>query len=86
MEDKAFRFTGIDIKKDGEGIEISMDNYARSPEKLDIRDRKPDELLTREELMIYRTYVGNLNWLASNTRPDLTVFIMNIEGTEKRQH
>ena len=84
MEDKAFRFTGIDIKKDGEGIEISIDNYARSPEKLDIGDRKPDEPLTREELKFYRKYKGKSNWLPSNTRPDLLLYVMNIARRQKK--
>ena len=51
MEDKEFRFTGIDVKKVGENIEICMDDYAKSLEKLEIRDGKPDEALTREEFM-----------------------------------
>ena len=38
VEDDKFRFTGIDIRKMEDGIEISMDDYADSLEK--IRDKK----------------------------------------------
>ena len=45
-----FRFTGIDVKKTKEGIEISMGNYARSLEEIKIREDRRDETLTTEEL------------------------------------
>ena len=33
LEDNEFRFTGIDVKKEGEVIIISMKDYAKSLEK-----------------------------------------------------
>ena len=71
VEDDCFRFTGIDVKKVENGIEISMDEYARSLEDIKIRDAKADESLTRDELKVYRKFVGKLNWLAANVRPDM---------------
>ena len=43
-----FRFTEIDVKKKDDRIVISMDEYAKSLENLEIRDGKSDEVLTRE--------------------------------------
>ena len=40
---------------------ISIDKYAKSLEKLEIRNRKSDEILTREELVAFRKYKGKLN-------------------------
>ena len=39
-----------------------MNDYANSLEKIIIRDRKPDELITKEEMKIFRKYVRNLSW------------------------
>ena len=36
------------------GIEISMEDYAKSLEEIQIREAKADEILTREE------FIGNL--------------------------
>ena len=38
LEDKATIFTGLDVKKDGYKIELCMNDYARSLEKLNIRN------------------------------------------------
>ena len=38
VEDDSFRFTGIDIKKVEDGIEISMEDYAESLEEIEIRE------------------------------------------------
>ena len=83
MEDGDFRFTGIDVKKVGDKIEISMNDYAKSLEKINVRDGKPDEILTKEEMKIYRKYVGKLSWLANNTRPDLAVYVMTLARKQK---
>ena len=84
MEDLVFRFTGIDVKKTEGGIEISMNDYAGSLEKINVRDGKADEPLTREEIKVFRKYVGKLNWLASNTRPDLSVYAMDLARRQKK--
>ena len=34
VEDDCFRFTGIDVEKVENGVEISMDEYARSLEDI----------------------------------------------------
>ena len=40
VEDKEFRFTGIDVKEVEDGIEISMEDYLNSIEIIKIRDGK----------------------------------------------
>ena len=61
MEDGVFRFTGIDVEKVGGKIEISMNDYAKSLEKINIRDSKPDEILTKEEMKIFGKYIRKIN-------------------------
>jgi hypothetical protein len=72
VEKNCFWFTGVDIKKTEYGIEILMEDYAKSIEKLgNIRVAKPKDLLTKMELKVFRKYTGKLSWLAANTHPDL---------------
>ena len=78
VESDCFRFTGIYVKKVKEGIEISMEDYAKSLEDIQIRDAKADEPLTRDELKVFRIFVGKLNWLAANTRPDLAIYAFEL--------
>ena len=84
VESNCFRFTGIDVKKVKEGIEISMEDYAKSLEEIQIRDTKADEPLTREELKVFRKFVGKLNWLAANTRPDLAIYALELAKRQKK--
>jgi len=84
VESDCFRFTGIDVKKVKGGIEISMEDYAKSLEDIQIREAKADETLTRDELKIYRKFVGKLNWLAANTRPDLAIYALDLAKKQKK--
>ena len=61
------------MKKRKGGIEISMEDYAKSLQEIQVRDAKVDEPLPRDELKVFRKFVGKLNWLAANTRPDLAI-------------
>ena len=71
VEHGQFRFTGIDFKKTSEGIEMSMEDYARSMEKIGAFRSGKKEPLTTLETKVYRKYTGKLMWLAENCRPDL---------------
>ena len=53
-----------------------MEDYARSLEEIQIRDGKADELLTRDELKVFRKFVRKLNWLAANKRPYMAIYAL----------
>ena len=61
-----------------------MENYAKSLEDIQIREANADETLTRDELKIYRKFVGKLNWLAANTRPDLAIYALDLAKKQKK--
>ena len=84
VEDDKFRYIGIDIKKVENGIEISMDEYAESLEEIKIREGKTDEELNRDEMKVLRKYVGKLNWLATNTRPDIAIDALELANKQKK--
>ena len=84
VESDCIIFTGIDVEKVKKGIEISMEDYAKSLEEIQIREAKADEILTKEELKVYRKFVGKLNWLAVNTRPDLAIYALDLAKRQKK--
>ena len=66
VERNSFRFTGVDIKRTEEGIEISMNDYADSLEEIvEIRDVKRDEPLTKIEMKLYRKMTGKVRDILS---------------------
>ena len=46
LEDNEFRFTEMDVKKDGDVIVVSMEDYTKSLRKIEIRKGIPDDPLT----------------------------------------
>ena len=72
------------MKKVKDGIQISMEDYAKSLEEIQIRDAKADEMLTRDELKVLRKYIGKLSWLAANTRPDLAIYMLELAKRQKK--
>ena len=62
VEEDNFRYTGLDVNVISDGIEISMEEYAKSLQNItDIRkvdDR--NELLNKEEIKIYRKMTGKI--------------------------
>ena len=84
VENDKFRFTGIDVEKFDDRIEISMTDYAASLEDIAVREDASDKKLTRDEMRVLRKYVGKLSWLATNTRPDLSIHALDLAKKEKQ--
>ena len=84
VENDRFRYAGIDIKKVVDGIEISMDEYAESLQEIKVREDRSDEELKRDELKVLQKYVGKLNWLAANTRPDIVIYALELAKKQKK--
>ena len=41
-------------------------------------------MLTKDELKVLRKYIGKLNWLAANTRPDKAIYALDMAKKQKR--
>ena len=54
VEDGKFRFTGIDVERFEDRIELSINDYAASLEDIEIREDKSSKNLTREEMRVLR--------------------------------
>jgi hypothetical protein len=73
-EDTDFVYVGWHLKQNNQGITVSQDNYTKkvgNPDMDKYRCRDGDDILDDEEQSHFRKLVGNINWLAMNTRPDL---------------
>ena len=60
-----------------------MEEYARSLEKLEIRKGSFDNKFIDVKMKMYRKYRGMLTWLASNTRLDLSVNVIDSAKFQK---
>ena len=84
LEDNMFRFNGIDVFKEEDRIVIIMEEYAKTLEKLEIGKGSSEEELTEAELKVFRKYIGKFNWLASDTTPDLAMYVMESARKQKK--
>ena len=41
-------------------------------------------MLTKDELKVLRKYIGKLNWLAANTRPDKAIYALDLAKKQER--
>ena len=85
IEEDCFRFTGLDIKKVDDGIEVLMEDYAHSLEDI-MEIRKVDdrnESLTKLEMKEYQMMTGKIAWLTKSTRPDLSFTALEMSKNSK---
>ena len=70
-----FQYVGLDIEQTAEGIIVRQEHYINEVEEImlfDKRNRNSDESLSTEESRKLKKVAGQLNWVASQTRPDLS--------------
>ena len=84
LEDNIFRFTRIDVFKEEDRIVIIMEEYAKTLEKLEIGKGSSEEELTEAELKVFRKYIGKFNCLASDTTPDLAMYVIESARMQKK--
>lgn len=72
-ESSCFRYIGLSVKETENGIELSSEGYGDSCEEIDTRtlgtDR--DRHLSPEETTRLRRVSGQLNWVTTQSRPDM---------------
>ena len=69
---KDFTYTGISIhQKDNGKIRINQDKFSQSLPCYEFSQAEPDHILGKDENNLIRSSIGQLNWLSSQTRPDL---------------
>ena len=75
-ESNAFKYVGIEISQnDDYSINIQQLNYIQSIEEIPIRKQPKDDVLIDKEKTLCRRIVGQLNWIAGISRPDVSFYI-----------
>ena len=69
----SFKYVGILITQNENGIKINQSDYIQSMKEVEIRkNARNDEKLNKEELSQLRSISGQISWVASQTRPDIS--------------
>ena len=76
-----FRYGGLDITQTEEGVIAEQNNYIGSiqpiPISLKCKSEKHAEL-NQEEISELRAVIGQLNWLSTSTRPDISFDVLEL--------
>ncbi len=81
IESSVFQYVGLDIHQQHNGIQLSQSMYIEKLESIPIsanRKMNKSEFLNRNEQKQYRQIVGQINWAAQQTRPDLMFEVMEM--------
>ena len=77
----SFKYIGLNIWYHTNHIEICQKDYADSIKYITISQQRKSEkfhLLNSDEEHILRKVIGQANWLASQTRPDISFDVLNL--------
>ena len=69
-----FTFLGLKIRSLPDGISLDQKEYINTIAPITLnktRSMQKHSQLTKAERALFRTLVGQLNWIATNTRPDI---------------
>ena len=83
----AFKYLGIDVTQTKEGIYLTQIQYLNELQeiKIDSTRRNHHNLpLTEVEISELRSVIGKLNWMATETRPDLSFSVSQLSSCIKR--
>lgn len=69
-ESQCFKYLGIKLSQDKCEVVLDQEYYVEELNEIPVKDKRKDRQLTREEFVKFRTLVGAINWVSSQTRPD----------------
>ena len=81
-----FKYIGIDVYQDAMAIYLSQKEYVNELKEIPIdplRKNVKDYPVTSEEKESLRSLIGQLNWLATQTRPDLSYAVSELSSAVK---
>ena len=81
-----FKYVGLDIQQCEDGIYVSQNKYAGEIDEIDISESRlsnPNQPINEEEKSSLRSVIGQLNWLATQTRPDLAYDVCDLSTSLK---
>ena len=87
MEEREFKYVGLDIMQNPDGVILDQGQYLRKLESIVIkpdRTKQKKEPLNEGELRLFRALVGKLNWAAQGTHPDLSFEVVEMSSRFKQ--
>ena len=76
-----FKYVGFDIIQTEEGIISEQNNYINSIQPIPISPKRKSEKyaeLNQEEISELRAVIGQLSWVATSTRPDISFDVLEL--------
>ena len=83
-ESVEFRYLGLDVEQRDGYIALSQNDYVRKLDYLPAPEKLSDEPLSPREETLIRQANGKLNWIATQTRPDLSFDVSECNSIMKR--
>ena len=82
----AFKYVGIQLQQGNDGIYVSQNEYLNDLTEIKIKETRCSEKnspINDEERTELRAVIGQLNWLATQTRPDLSYEVCELSTSLK---
>ena len=76
-----FKYVGIHINQGSDGISLDQGSYIKSLQQVEMSQKKcqrKDMPLNENEIHQYRSVVGQLNWVGTQTRPDISFDVCSL--------
>ena len=76
-----FKYIGMNIEQCDNGVIVHQNEYCKTLQAIQInphRKKYKDLICTNEEKEKYRSLVGQLGWLCTNSRPDLSYDVLEL--------
>ena len=84
IELQKFKYTGLNIEQNEEGIFIDQNEYIQSIKPIEIvKCKDKNEKLSAKKFKEYRALTGQLSWAAENTRPDIAYDVRELSTRNK---
>ena len=85
-QEGSFRYVGLKITKTSTGIRVNQDNYSQKVLDINIdqKERTNDDKLNLNELRMLRSIIGQIQWVSSQTRPDLSFDALDLSIERNR--
>ena len=81
QSNNAFKYVGLEVMQNGDGIMINQNKYCKSLDPIHVsamRASRKGEDCNKPEIDNLRSLVGQLGWLCTSTRPDLSYEVLEL--------
>ena len=83
QEEGSFKYIGVNVKQGKDEISIEQKRYIESLKEPEAKRYKGLKILNAQELTEYRSIVGQLNWIAGHTMPELSYDVSDLSRAFK---